>query len=104
MRRSIGTSSMCAFDRHDVGIARHRKHRFAVDDAESGRLARLHGDAVKQHLAFRRDRIANQIALADRAAARKHDDVVVDEIVERCEQRVERVGRGRVHDRNAAVV
>ena len=51
MRRSIGTSSMCAFDRHDVGIAWHRKHRLAVDDTETGGLAGFHRDAVKQQRA-----------------------------------------------------
>ena len=32
-RRRSGTSSICAFERHDVGIAGHREHRFAIDDA-----------------------------------------------------------------------
>ena len=61
------------------GIPRHRKHRFSLRRCRARRLARFHGDAVKEQRASRGDRIANQIALADGTASRKHDDIVRDE-------------------------
>ena len=52
MRRSIGTSSMCAFDRHEVGIPGHGEYRFAVHQTEACWFAWLYRDAMKQQRPF----------------------------------------------------
>ena len=50
-------------------VAGHPEKRRPVNQGERGWLARLHGDAVKDHLAARGHQIHDQIARADRASA-----------------------------------
>ena len=56
-------------------VARHAEDRRRTDVAERGRLARLDRDAVERHVAFPAQHVAGQVAFADRAAAREHQDV-----------------------------
>ena len=67
-RRSTGTRSDCRACRRTASPSTMRERR---------RLARLDRDAVKDHLAARGDRVDDEIALADRAAAGKDDEVGV---------------------------
>ena len=83
MARSAGTSSMCVFEETGRGIARHPEERLVADETERGRLARLHGDAVKQHFAPVAQRVQNQIALADGRSTREHEHIVFEAFVER---------------------
>ena len=85
-------------------IAGHAEHRLAVDRAEHRRLARLHGDAVKHDLALAADHVEDQVALADRAAAGKHQHVARGARVDRALERLDRVLRGRERHRHAAVL
>ena len=74
-------------------------------ERERGRLARLDRDAVKDHLAARRDDVDDQIAFADRAAARKHDQVGAGARVERrrsARRRVSCAGAVRLRRRRRA--
>ena len=75
------------------GIAGHAEDRLAGDDAEQRRLAGLHGDAVEDDLAASGDGVEDEVALADRTAAREDDQVLVRARVERLVERLERVGR-----------
>ena len=51
--------------------------------AERGRLAGLHGDAVKDHLSARAENVQDQVALANRASAREDEQVFLERLVER---------------------
>ena len=86
-------------------VAGHAEKRRAAraDAGERGRLAWLHGDAVKDHLALRGDEIDDQIALADGASAGEDDDVRAGAGVERVAERVDGVLHGRPGVGDAAI-
>ena len=58
---------------------------------------------MKDHLAARRNGVHDVIALADRAASRKHHQIGLGAGVERCEQRLDRVLRRPVRFGQATV-
>ena len=94
---------MYAFERHDVGVTGHAEDRPAIDASEGRRLSRLDGDAVEDHLAHARDDVDDEVALADRAAAREDEQIVAGRGIDGRAQSVQIVGGRRVDDRHAAV-
>ena len=52
----------------------------------------------------RAEHVEDQVALADRAAAGEHEHVFLQAFVDRARQVVDRVGRGAVRHRDAAVL
>ena len=85
-------------------VTRHRKDRLAFHNREAGRLSGLHRYPMEQHVAFRREHIDHQVALANRAAAGKHHDIVRKTVLERAGQRFECVRRRRKRDGDSTVV
>src|SRR6185503_10317657 len=73
------------------GIARHSEDQLAVDASKRRGLSRLHRDPVEQHLAFRGDHIQDEIAFTDGAAAREHQQVLLETLVHRARQILDRV-------------
>ena len=73
-------------------VTRHAEHRRSSDPAEHHRLSGLDRDPVKDDLSRCLQRIEDQIAFADRAAAGKNDDVVRRA---RVESASDERGRGR---------